>query len=97
MGVKSVKRIIAARRNGPLDFDALKKIGVVLKRALYFITCSGRMMYPVKIEEDYISSHLVGEEQRKVWEIGSSGTFRQLSLFDDRNVPALTDLGGVRL
>lgn len=95
MGVKSAKRIIAARRNGPLDFDALKKIGVVLKRALYFITCSGRMMYPVKLEEDYISSHLVGEEQRKIWDIGSSGTFRQLSLFDDMNLPALSGLGGV--
>ncbi|MEY8351864.1 putative DNA modification/repair radical SAM protein [Lachnospiraceae bacterium 54-53] len=94
MGVKSAKRIIAARRNGPLDFDALKKIGVVLKRAVYFITCSGRMMYPVKIEEDYISRHLVGEEQKKVWDIGSTGTFRQLSLFDDMNLPALAGSGG---
>ena len=97
MGVKSAKRIIAARRNGPLDFDALKKIGVVLKRALYFITCSGRMMYPVKIEEDFISGHLIGEEQKKVWDIGSTGTFQQLSLFDDMNLPALTDFGGVRI
>ncbi len=97
MGVKSVKRIIAARRNGPLDFDALKKIGVVLKRAIYFITCSGRMMYPVKIEEDYISNHLIGEEQKKIWDIGSTGTFRQLSLFDDMNLPALRDFGGIRI
>ncbi len=42
MGVKSVKRIIAARRQGLLDFESLKKMGVVLKRAMYFITCSGR-------------------------------------------------------
>ncbi len=94
MGVKSAQRIVAARKSGPLDFDALKKIGVVLKRAVYFITCSGRMMYPVKIEEDYITRHLVGEERRKVWDIESSGTFRQLSLFDDMNVPALTGTGG---
>ncbi|WP_124066293.1 putative DNA modification/repair radical SAM protein [Clostridium sp. E02] len=86
MGVKSVRRIIAARRGGPLSFDALKKIGVVLKRAHYFITCSGRMMYPVKIEEDYICRHLVGDEKRKVWDISSSGMFRQLSLFDDVGV-----------
>ncbi|WP_077611015.1 putative DNA modification/repair radical SAM protein [Clostridium sp. Marseille-P2415] len=96
MGVKSAKRIIAARRNAPLDFDALKKIGVVLKRALYFITCSGRMMYPVKIEEDYISSHLIGDEQKKIWDIGSTGTFRQLSLFDDMNLPALSGPGGMQ-
>ncbi len=68
-----------------------------MKRALYFITCSGRMMYPVKVEEDFITSHLVGEEHKKVWDIGSSGAFRQLSLFDDMNVPALTDWGGARL
>ncbi len=56
MGVKSVKRIIAARRQGLLDFESLKKMGVVLKRAMYFITCSGRMMYPTRMDEDYITS-----------------------------------------
>lgn len=83
MGVKSVKRIIAARRQGLLDFDALKKMGVVLKRAMYFITCSGRMMYPTRMDEDYITSHLVGEERRAVWDISQHGAYRQLSLFDD--------------
>lgn len=83
MGVKSVKRIVAARRQGKLDFDALKRMGVVLKRAMYFITCHGRLMYPVRIEEDFITSHLIGEERRAVWDIGQNGAFRQLSLFDD--------------
>ncbi|RKD28921.1 putative DNA modification/repair radical SAM protein [Lacrimispora algidixylanolytica] len=95
MGVKSAKRIIAARKNGPLDFDALKRIGVVLKRAIYFITCSGKMMYPVKINEDYICSHLIGDEKKKVWDISSSGTYRQISLFDTINVPTLTAAGGL--
>lgn len=89
MGVKSVKRIIAARKSGPLDFDALKKMGVVLKRALYFITCSGKMMYPVKIEEDYIVNHLIGDERRKAWDIETVGAYRQLSLFDDGNPTSL--------
>ncbi|MBD5159036.1 MAG: putative DNA modification/repair radical SAM protein, partial [Ruminococcus sp.] len=40
IGVKSAKRIVKARRFGRLTFDDLKKIGVVLKRALYFITCN---------------------------------------------------------
>lgn len=95
MGVKSVKRILAARRNGILDFEALKKMGVVLKRAHYFITCSGKMMYPVKIEEDYISSHLVGEERRSVWDISSTATYRQLSLFDDTSLLAQAGSGGI--
>ncbi|MBQ2803091.1 MAG: putative DNA modification/repair radical SAM protein, partial [Lachnospiraceae bacterium] len=51
IGVNSAMRIVAARRSTNLTFADLKKIGVVLKRALYFITCGGRMMYPVKLEE----------------------------------------------
>ena len=54
IGYKSAQRIVAARRDTALTYDDLKKIGVVLKRALYFITCSGRMMYRTKLDEDYI-------------------------------------------
>ena len=35
IGVKSAQRIVKARRNGSLCFEDLKRIGVVLKRALY--------------------------------------------------------------
>ena len=51
---------------GTLDFTDLKKMGVVLKRALYFLTCNGKMMYPTKIEQDYILRNLlhVGENCR---------------------------------
>ena len=45
IGVKSAMRIVAARKQVALRFEDLKKMGVVLKRAVYFITCSGRMMY----------------------------------------------------
>ena len=58
IGVNSARRIISARRFGPLTFEDLKKIGVVLKRALYFITCNGKMMYPTKLEENYIVRNL---------------------------------------
>ena len=84
VGVKSAKRIVAARRSSKLDFDALKKLGVVLKRALYFITCNGRMMYRTKLEEDYIVRNLTSEKDRI--RFGSDGmTYRQMSLFDDAN------------
>ena len=82
IGVKSAKRIVAARRSANLTFSDLKKIGVVLKRALYFITCSGKMMYPVKLEEDYIVRNLTDVQERV--QFGSDGmTYRQMSLFDD--------------
>ncbi len=82
VGVKSAQRIVAARRSSKLNFNDLKKIGVVLKRAIYFITCNGRMMYPVKLEEDYIVRQLTDEKERI--KFGSDGmSYRQLSLFDD--------------
>lgn len=93
VGVKSAKRIVAARRSGNLSFQDLKKIGIVMKRAVYFITCNGRMMYPTKIEEDYIVRNLTSDKDRI--KFGSDGmTFKQLSLFDDGNfhgLPALDD------
>ena len=42
IGVLSAKRIIAARRFSAITPEGMKKIGVVMKRAKYFITCSGR-------------------------------------------------------
>ncbi len=42
IGVKSAQRIIEARRYGRLDDDGVKKTGVVMKRARYFITINGR-------------------------------------------------------
>lgn len=44
LGVKSAEKIIRARRFTMLDFSDLKKMGVVLKRAQYFLTCKGRPM-----------------------------------------------------
>ena len=82
IGVKSAQRIVAARRSAKLSFEDLKKIGIVLKRAIYFITCSGRMMYPTKLEEDYIVRNLTSEKDRI--RFGSDGmSYRQMSLFDD--------------
>ncbi len=82
IGVKSAKRIVAARRSARLGFADLKKLGVVLKRAVYFITCGGQLMYPVKLEEDYIVRNLTSAQERI--QFGSDGmSYRQISLFDD--------------
>ena len=82
VGVKSAQRIVRARRNGALRFEDLKKIGVVLKRALYFITCNGRMMYNTKIEEDYITRNLLTVKEKLPFD-RDGVTYKQLSLFDD--------------
>lgn len=84
IGVKSAQRIMRARRSAKLDFGQLKRIGVVLKRAHYFITCNGKMLYHTKIEEDYITRRILELDHAKNWQMDYQMTYRQLSLFDDR-------------
>ena len=87
IGVKSAQRIVKARRQGSLDFPDLKKMGVVLKRALYFITCRGRTMYPIRIDEDYITRNLLYVKEKLPPELRGDVSYRQLSLFDDGIAP----------
>lgn len=84
IGYKSAGRIVKARRFGSLGFEDLRKMGVVLKRALYFITCSGKMMYKTKIEEDYITRNLLNTKERLPDSV-TGMNYQQLSLFDDVN------------
>ncbi|EKC70679.1 hypothetical protein OBE_03771, partial [human gut metagenome] len=51
IGVVSAKRILVARRSGALRAEDLKKLGVVMKRAQYFLTCGGRYASPLKLSQ----------------------------------------------
>lgn len=83
IGVRSAQKIVASRRYGSLTFDDLKKMRVVLKRAQYFITCGGRTLYPVRLEESYILRNLTDpRETLPSPSNGEGGGYRQLSLFD---------------
>lgn len=84
IGPKSAGRIVNARRYGSISFEHLKKMGVVLKRAHYFITCGGKMMYRTPIEEQYITRQLTSVNTRENWQIQhQQEDHRQMSLFDD--------------
>lgn len=83
VGPKSAGRIMKARRYGRLDFDSLKKMGVVLKRAHYFITCNGHRLYNTPIEEAFITRQLIGTNQRENWQVANQNQqYQQMSLFD---------------
>ena len=84
IGTNSVRRIIKARKHAKLSFTDLKKMGVVLKRALYFITCDGRMMYNTKLDESYITRHLIYNERPDTMLLADnkSCTYEQMSIFD---------------
>lgn len=68
IGVRSARRIRKARQSGSLDFAGLKKIGVVLKRAQYFITCSGKMREGLKFTPESVLRALISEEKQKLAE-----------------------------
>ena len=94
VGVKSALRIVKARRMGNLKFEDLKKMGVVLKRALYFLTCNGKMMYPTRLDEDYITRNLLNTGERLPDSVAGM-TYRQLSLFDDQRFFCQTEAGRI--
>lgn len=84
IGPKSAKRIVNARRYGHLSFEALKKMGVVLKRAHFFILCGGKQMYATPIEQKYIFNQLTSVEYKDNWKISHGNEqFTQMSLFKD--------------
>ena len=85
IGVTGARRICQARRHTTLNFNDLKRIGVVLKRAVYFITCSGKMMYRINFNEDSITRNLLSVHERLPIEVRESVSgYHQLSLFADR-------------
>ena len=79
IGVRSAGRIVKARKVHSLDFDALKKIGVVLKRAQYFVTCQGRSMVRRQEGPEGILRGLLSDRSLSMLP-GAQG--EQLSLFE---------------
>lgn len=77
IGVTSAKRIVRARRGEKLTFDSLKRIGVVLKRAQYFITCVGKYREGVMITSKSLLTALLSDSAKI--DLGRS---KQLSMFD---------------
>ncbi len=81
IGVKSAQRILAARRTTLLDFDGLKRIGVVLKRAQYFLLCKGRMIDGLRVTPDGVLRALISERDYELARLPEEAP-EQLSLFD---------------
>ena len=76
IGVVSARRILAARRWRALDEAALGKLGVVMKRAQYFLTCSGRMTPGLRVRPEGVRRALTALEAPAL-----APQYEQLSLF----------------
>ncbi|MBP5152201.1 MAG: radical SAM protein, partial [Lachnospiraceae bacterium] len=84
IGPTGVKRIISARRYGSINFEMLKRMHVVLKRARFFITCNGKMLNKVPMDDRYILNQIADVDRRDTYRITDQNNgFRQLNLFDD--------------
>ena len=82
IGPRSAKRILTARRLAPLNFDGLRKIGVVLKRAQYFILCNGRTAAGLILSQDTVIRSLLSTQGVEHMNSYLQMQPEQLSLFD---------------
>lgn len=79
IGVRSARKIMISRKVHSLSFDDLKKIGVVLKRAKYFITCKGKYYGDVSFNDENIRTRLLYMDKPKIDDENSE----QMSFFDN--------------
>jgi putative DNA modification/repair radical SAM protein len=78
LGIKSAQRIAEARRNGKLRWEHLRKLGVVMKRAQYFVTAQGQYEGRLPVGSPFLREVLAERAQMP-----------QLSMFSGGESPAL--------
>ena len=84
IGVESAYRILRARKLCPLTWDGLKNIGVVLKRARYFLLCKGRPFpYLSRGKEEFLLA-MMSAKERTLFQKQERSWF-QPSLFAERD------------
>ena len=77
VGMVSAKRILVSRRTRKLRIEDLPKLGVVMKRAQYFLTASGRMAEGLRFTPDSLLRNLIAAERPSL----PQPELEQLSLF----------------
>lgn len=83
IGPNGVKKIVSARRYGKVTFEMLKKMRIVLKRAQYFITCNGKMLNRIPIEDGFIRRRLTDVDRDELDEVSTANNYKQMNLFSD--------------
>ena len=78
VGVVSAKRILVSRRTRKLRIEDLPKLGVVMKRAQYFLVCRGKTVEGLRFTQDGVLRNLIAAERLAL----PVPEMEQLSLFD---------------
>lgn len=92
IGVLSARKIVQARRVCTLNFEGLKKLGVVLKRARFFITCQGKVDEGVIIQPETVLRGLLSKNDLKMLPAAYG---EQMTFLDVPDIARA--LGGVRV
>lgn len=80
IGTKSALRIMRQRKICAVKYDDLKKIGVVLKRARYFLTCSGKYYGDRELAPEYLKTKFIEADSIRN-RLSSIGDGEQISMF----------------
>ena len=91
IGIRGAKKIVSARKINFLDFHDLKKLGIVLKRAQYFITCRGKYYGSVAFDEVKIKNALTPKFDLNYID----DNLEQLNLFDSIDKQYKSTAGGI--
>jgi putative DNA modification/repair radical SAM protein len=99
IGVTSAKRIVIARRTASLNFDGLKKLGIILKRAQYFITCGGKITDALKITPQAVLQSLMSAKARTLYQqnVPLLAEPEQLSLFAQPSLLKMQGMSGEKI
>ena len=79
IGIKGARKIVSSRRINSLDFLDLKKLGIVIKRAQYFITCKGKYFGSIPLDDEKIKKALSPKVDLNIIE----DNIEQISFFDN--------------
>jgi len=90
IGVIGARRIVQARRVGSIDFEGLNKLGIVMKRARYFITCRGKVDVGVVFSPDIIARSLLSARELSLIPAARGGQMR----FED--LPEMREIDGAK-
>ncbi|MHC5248212.1 putative DNA modification/repair radical SAM protein [Enterococcus sp. LJL90] len=83
IGPKGAKNILKARKYYTLHVADLKKIGIVMKRAQYFIKCGNQTVAGLIHDPEWIIGSLISSKQYQVLKsLNTQSAGEQLSLFD---------------
>ena len=81
VGPVGARRILAARRSGPLGFDDLARLKITLKRARHFLSCNGRRDAGCPLDAELIRKQVIADAQRSAYNKRRREVEGQLSLF----------------